>query len=185
MQLFKLHNNPTQLVHYQEQPNPNKVPSHIEEALKLSKELQVRVPEWEPFFLEETEYITDYSLNVVNGRWKEGERTLLNNPDELQLKDVIMYALNVIKGKWPEAEKYLLKSPRKSAWYAKDVLRARWPEAEDVIIQNGPGAALYAMYVLKHRWPDAEPAIRAGDQMNNSWARYQDTFLDGRNRAND
>lgn len=98
-----------------------------------------------------------YALNVIKGRWPEGEPVIAKD-----LRWATSYAEFVIKGRWPEIEPRFLQDPRRAALYARDVLKKRWPKVEPLIAQDLRSAVIYAIYVLKKRWPEAEPVIMQG-----------------------
>lgn len=80
-----------------------------------------------------SEFIITYCLNVIKGRWVEGEQKLIKDRDPHQ---ATTYAIEVIKGPWPEAEHIIMKNPTQSYYYATQVLKHRWPEAERYIKQD-------------------------------------------------
>ena len=100
-----------------------------------------------------------YAINVIGGRWPEGEAAIAMSPTW-----AYPYARNVIGGRWPEGEAAIAKSPNDAYSYAKEVLKGRWPEAERpeaeaAIATSSWWGYRYARDVIGGRFPEGEPAI--------------------------
>lgn len=119
----------------------------------------------------------NYALNVIKGRWPEGEATIAKHPMWAYL-----YAKNVIGGRWPEVEPTIAKDPGSAVLYAKDVIKGRWSEGEHAIAKDPYLAHKYAIDVIKGRFPEGEEAIAIGWKAtgwNSGWRnRYLKEFPD-------
>lgn len=107
----------------------------------------------------DTIYALSYAMDVLHGRFPEGERYIMGNANL-----IYNYARSVIKGRWKEAEPALLKTQQWSVLcdYAKAYTSSRWPEFESVLLSGGVRAEFlvrYAHEVLHGRWKAAEPII--------------------------
>ena len=71
-----------------------------------------------------------YALNVIKGRWPEGEEFIIENPFFAYI-----YACNVIKGRWPEAEQTIKKD---MFWYYEYILHvaAKYDKVDDSLLKQ-------------------------------------------------
>jgi hypothetical protein len=54
------------------------------------------------------EYVNRYANNVINGRWAEGERAIINSKEKNKSQLIFNYAAYVVKDRWIEAEAALV-----------------------------------------------------------------------------
>ena len=54
------------------------------------------------------EYVNRYANNVINGRWAEGERAIINSKEKNKSELIFNYAAYVVKNRWIEAEAELV-----------------------------------------------------------------------------
>jgi len=193
MNLYKLHSNPEQLIHYDQINNLpfyvwgklNEVGSreyfqnnreHIENVASKDAELAYnyakligeRFPAGEDVILSDPEYAAGYAGQVLENRWPEAEAIIATKP-----RYAVQYAQRFKEmfrhGRFIEAEPNILKSAVYSYQYATRVLRHEWPEAEPVIMKE-PNTAYDYAYVFKDaNWPEAEKYIK---QDNIAWRAY-------------
>ena len=97
----------------------------------------------------------DYAVDVIQGRWPEGEHLISTHP--VLARD---YAREIIGDRWPEAELTIIKHPAAAVDYAIEMIGGRWPEAESTIMTNGYAAGRYASSLLNGVWPEAEALLR-------------------------
>jgi len=97
----------------------------------------------------------DYAVNVIQGRWPEGEHLISTH--SVLAHD---YARDIIGDRWPEAELTIIKRPAEAVDYAIEMIGGRWPEAESTIMTNGYAAGRYASSLLNGVWPEAEALLR-------------------------
>jgi hypothetical protein len=126
----------------------------LPKTLATANMLERRIPEAEPYIIEDPDAAFKYALYIIKSRWPEAEPYIIEDPDAAD-----SYALYVIKGRWPEAEPYIIEDPIAASNYAAFVIKGRWPEAEPYIIEDPIASGHYALYVIKGRWPEAEPYI--------------------------
>ena len=62
-----------------------------------------------------------YSLNVMRGRWLEGESYIKTDPEY-----AFLYAYNIIDGKWEEAEPYIEKDCYWHKVYLDNIVWIDW-----------------------------------------------------------
>ena len=130
MNLYKLHNNPSELSNYDKRL---KVPMFAWENLNAAKtnkalELQKHGEEYKRVFAKSPYYAYMFAINILKGRFPEGEAAIATHP-----KWATAYADRILLRRFPEAEPTILKNPKWAFFYAKDVLKQRWIEAEDII----------------------------------------------------
>jgi hypothetical protein len=90
-----------------------------------------------------------YAVDVIRGRWLEGEATIATSPHWAQY-----YAEDVIRGRFPEGEAAIATVPAPAYYYARDIIGGRFPEGEAAIAKDPPYAELYlkAFPVSKLEW---------------------------------
>jgi hypothetical protein len=93
-------------------------------AYKRCKKMGERNKELEIDILKNSKYSYLYALNVIKGRWMEGEPVIMKDPYY-----AYSYALDIIQDRWKEAEEYIMKDSVNAFWYAFNVIKDRWPEA--------------------------------------------------------
>jgi hypothetical protein len=103
-----------------------------------------------------------YSVDVIKGRWPEGEEAIKKDP-----KWAYLYSLYVIKGRWPDGEEAIKKDSGWAYLYSLNIVKGRWPEAEEAIKKDPYWAYNYSRNVVKGRWPDGEEAIKNCQFFNN------------------
>lgn len=131
MNLYKIHTNPSSLVHSEN------AESTIPEV--FVKDVGSLVPKF-PAEMTESQLKSvsrhaglalAYAAEFIKGRWPEAEPFIMKDP--VYACD---YAYDVLKKRWPEAEPFIMKSPLDAYVYARDVIQDRWPEAEPIIKKN-------------------------------------------------
>jgi hypothetical protein len=106
--------------------------------------------------------IMQYAQGVMNGRWPECERHLIELgptcPDTF-MQDVVRCAEHVIGQRWPEAEIVLLANAEGDArfYYAMQVVKGRWPEFEEELLHFDWSCWIeYCEQAFGGRWPVLE-----------------------------
>jgi len=109
MNLFSLHSDPEQLVHYDERLSivPLTYATIRDEARRTGYQVTSNrlIQSLLPYIMKSAQYASLYSFNILEARW-------------------------------PEAEPYIMKDPRSAFNYARYVLGERWREAEQYIKQD-------------------------------------------------
>lgn len=122
-------------------------------------------------------YIEDYAKSVIEGRWIEAEKKML----EVEASYYhVNYAQNCIRNRWPELEKKIIDNIKKNKTriaihsiteesriaidYADRVMKKRWPELEQKLLKfSGDNSnwvlVRYAASVVKGEWPELEKKI--------------------------
>jgi hypothetical protein len=93
------------------------------------------------------QYTYNYALNVIKGRWIDGEDIIKTNSHY-----AYNYAACVIKNRWIEGESIIKNSAEYAFHYAKHVIKGRWVEGEEAIKTNSVYAFDYATDVCKSRF---------------------------------
>jgi hypothetical protein len=94
-----------------------------------------------------------YALNVVKGRFPEGESAIATDPTWSYY-----YAKNVIQGRFPEGESAIATNSDWAYNYAKNVIRNRWPDGEAIIATSPKWVYRYAWNIIS-RCPDGDPEL--------------------------
>jgi hypothetical protein len=108
--------------------------------------------------------ITSYAIEVIYGRWKEGEERIVahlerNKHIDINYDFLYIYALNLSQ-RVPPFESFIIKSD-KAMNYAIRVIKGRWPKLEKIISKFSPQEVLEYLDVTKYTWPEAEEKITA------------------------
>jgi len=99
-----------------------------------------------------------YARNILEKRWSELEKRLLDN-DEINL--AIDYAQDVMNARWPALEKRILDNEmfNCAVKYAQNVIGRRWPEAEERF-NHIPGFVVnYVRQIVGQRYPEGEQTL--------------------------
>lgn len=89
----------------------------------------------------------NYALNVIKGRWIDGEDIIKTN-----IRFAYNYAACVIKNRWIEGESIIKNNPEYAFYYAKHVVQGRWIEGEDAIKTDVDYAFAYAANIINCRF---------------------------------
>lgn len=90
--------------------------------------------------LQSAEASYRYARDVIKGRWREAEETILTDNsgyEKRYLTDVLKNDVDLIR-----------KVPRLAANYAAYVMKSRWPEVEPSILLDGTSMCTYVHGVL-------------------------------------
>ena len=111
---------------------------------RLDEALQAPKPPRLPTQKELTDpgYAYDYAMDVIKGRWPEGEEAISKEPAY-----AYYYIKDFIKGRWPEGEEAISKDSQWAYFYARDIIEDRWPEGEEAISKNKDLWAKYKRFV--------------------------------------
>jgi len=133
MNLYDLHDNPTQLHGYS--TKEHRVP-------ELAYKLAIRNPELRPklesVFMKDPQLAYAYADNVLRRRWPKAEPFIMKDTHY-----AYYYAKNIMGRTWPEAEPYIMKDPHYAFLYARNILERRWLEAEPYIKTNNMAWSMY------------------------------------------
>jgi hypothetical protein len=108
----------------------------------------------EEVILSHPDLCVRYAIEVANGRWEKGEKTIS--------KDIFCsynYAKDILKDRFKLAEKLISQDSEYAYRYAKDVLKKRWAFGEDAISKDPAYSYEYAKNVLKKRFIKGEDVI--------------------------
>ena len=111
--IYDLYSNPKELKWYSEARDfvPD-VFFDVNNPKRARNEKQLKAIASEPL------YAYDYAIDVIEGRWPEGEKAIASDPGYAYL-----YASHVIKGRFPEGEKAIASDPDYAYDYAIGVIR--------------------------------------------------------------
>lgn len=118
----------------------------------------------------------EYALNVIGGRFIQGEKLITQDPESAY--SYFVYILRDLGwDRWPAAEDTIKTSPEWAYYYATDVIGSRWPEAEPAIAKDANFATKYIMrfrydYAEPFRWIKAEPAMSTNPESAYMYAKY-------------
>lgn len=102
-------------------------------------------PNFTPKDAREAHY---HALNVIKGRWKEGEDIIKTDPES-----ALAYAQDIIKGRWKEGEDIIKTDPESAVCYAIEMIKGRWKIAEEFIKTDPVSSYYYAQIVIKGQLP--------------------------------
>lgn len=135
--------------------NEYNVPDHtIIRYARLA--IKGRFHQAEPTLLEDPTMALNYCIEVMNERWPELEKSILENQHSCLAAS---YAVEIMKSRWIEAEEIIKMDASAALQYAARVMACRWIDAEESIKHDPLQAAHYADLVIKGRWLEAEPVI--------------------------
>jgi hypothetical protein len=141
-----------------------------EAAVYLAQKLNQRLPESEPYILQNGEQAYIYNNEILKqDRWIEAEPAIMTDPIYASF-----YAINNLKRPWLEAEPYILQNANEAFRYHKKFHTNRWPEFEKIMLEParypegedmtpevlmGETLSDYIIRFVRYRMPEAEPFI--------------------------
>lgn len=143
--------------------------------ISLSRRAGTRIPEFEPFLIQNPESAAQYANFVIKASWPEAEDSISTDANASY-----NYALNSIRARWEKGENVISTNPQLSLSYAINVLKGPFALGEPSIASNSTTAHAYAFRVLKSRFIAGEPAIAATETNGNTieFVRaYYDAFM--------
>lgn len=115
----------------------------------------VQLTKWElEKITENAHYSFQYAMEVVRGRFLEGELAIAE--DSI---NSLKYAVHIVRDRWEPGEAKIAESEDLSLQYARDVLKARFPLGEKVILSCIGSSVEYSKSVLRGRWRPLERKI--------------------------
>lgn len=148
----------------------------------MSQKPVMRIDELEPTIARSGPASVKYAVNVVKGRWPQGEKAILKNPSA-----IIDYVAKVLKERWPEAEttfiKEVAKEPRgndgdhygwtsRALQYSKSMKLGRWKEIEPSLIAQSNVAADKSHFSTSQATYYVENYIR--DTLDQRWPEFEE-----------
>lgn len=112
MNLYKLHTDPKQLVHHDEQ---YKIPRNAWNTVRELIAIKSSYDEIKPYekYIKNGDMASYFYAYVYKGRWPEGEEAILNGDPRWAWQ----YAKYVLDGPWPEGEALIRTNDRYSKEY--------------------------------------------------------------------
>lgn len=125
-----------------------------------------RIPEFEPFIIQDANSASDYAANCIKGPWPEAEDIISTDP-----KASFNYASKVIRGKWEKGESAISTDAGLSLGYAK-LTGSPFPLGEPAIASGASTSFSYAREILKGRFLLGEAVIAKMETEGNdsNWA---------------
>jgi hypothetical protein len=119
-----------------------------------------------------------YAYHVINDRWADAEKTLLEKKD---IDIIIDYASKCIKKRWHEAEDIIIKEAnRNQIVHYVTKIGERWEEVEPIVLAHNSSSVIsYANNCIKGRWIEGEKRLLETTHLA-SKLEYCETVLKGR-----
>lgn len=160
MNLFRLHNEPTSLLHHDMLITQVKQ-LDINDFWKDMNRYNM-IGSGENVIANSARLSYLYAVRVLKGRFPEGEEEIAKDSGF-----AIRYAEEVVKGAWPEGEDAISQDLHNSSKYAR-LIDGRFEKGEPTIAKNALKSWIYATKILKDRFPLGEPTMKD----TNFWKKY-------------